>query len=323
MSTTTAPRPVQTQAAAGAIAVALVSAASFGLSGPFAKALLEAGWSPSAAVLVRVGGAALVLLPFVLRAWRKRRPSTRDGRILLTYGVVAVAGAQLCYFSAVQTLSVGVALLLEYLAPVMMVAFVWTRTRRAPGRRTMIGSVVSMVGLVLVLNLGGSVEVDPIGVLWGLAAAVCLCAYFMISARVDESLPPVVLAGGGLAIGTVAVGVVGLVGIVPLEATTGHVDLLGRSVSWFVPLIVLVGVSTVAAYLTGIVAAARLGSKVASFVGLTEVMFAVLFAWVLLGELPVAIQLLGGLAILGCVALVHGDETRPTIVDDPLPIGTP
>ena len=44
-----------------------------------------------------------------------RRPA------LLAYGVIAVAGAQLCYFSAVQYLSVGVALLLEYLAPVLLI----------------------------------------------------------------------------------------------------------------------------------------------------------------------------------------------------------
>jgi drug/metabolite transporter (DMT)-like permease len=322
MSTTTIPAPPRNDAAA--LAVAVVSAASFGLSGPFAKALLDAGWSPSAAVLARVGGASLVLLPFVLREWRRRRPSGRTGRMVAGYGVAAVAGTQLCYFSAVQTLTVGVALLLEYLAPVLLVGFVWARTRRPPGRRTLLGAAVSMVGLVLVLDLTGTVQVDPVGVAWGLGAAVCLSAYFALSARVDDELSPVVLAGGGLAVGTVTVALAGLVGLAPLRVTAAEVSLLGTTVSWLVPVVILIVVSTVAAYLTGIAAAARLGSRVASFVGLTEVVFAVLFAWLLLGQLPVAIQLLGGLAILAGVALVHGDTDEATsAAGDPLPIGTP
>lgn len=304
----------------GALAIALVSAAAFGLSGPFAKALLDAGWSPSAAVLARVGGAAVVLLPLVARALRRRRPDTRSSRIVVAYGIMAVAGTQLFFFSAVQTLSVGVALLLEYLAPVLLVGLAWARTRRPPGPRTLIGSAVSMAGLVLVLDLGGSVDVDPVGVAWGLAAAVCLSGYFLLSARVDESLPPVILAGGGLAVGTLTVATLGVIGVVPLHASAGPVTLLGGSFSWVVPVAVLVGVSTVAAYLTGILAAGRLGSRLASFVGLTEVLFAVAFAWLLLGELPVPIQLLGGLAILVGVALVHRDADHGAPAPDPLPI---
>lgn len=199
------------------------------------------------------------------------------------------------------------ALLLEYLAPVLLVGLAWARTRTAPGRRTLVGSVVSMVGLVLVLDIGGAVDVDPIGVVWGLGAAVCLSAYFLLSAKVSDDLPPVLLAGGGLAVGSVAIGLLGVLGVLPLHASTASVELMGRTTSWIVPVVVLVLISSVLAYLTGIVAAGRLGSRVASFVGLTEVLFAVLAAWLLLGQLPVAIQLLGGLCIMAGVALVHGD----------------
>lgn len=320
MSTATTSARTLPRSDVGAIGLALVSAAAFAVSGPFAKSLLDAGWSPSAAVLVRVGGAAAVLLPLVVRAWRRQRVSAANARIVLVYGLTAVAGTQFAYFSAVQTLTVGVALLLEYLAPVMLVGLAWARTRRAPRPGTLVGTVLSMVGLVLVLDLGGDVTVDPVGVLWGLAAATCLSVYFVLSARVDESLPLVVLAGGGLAVGTVAIGVLGLVGIVPMHASAGQVDLLGATVSWLVPAAVLALVSTVAAYLTGIVATARLGSRVASFVGLTEVLFAVLAAWWLLGELPVPIQLLGGLGIVGGVALVHRDADEPAPAPEAVPV---
>ena len=76
------------------------------------------------------------------------------------------------------------------------------------------------------------------------------------------------------------------------------------------PLGGLVVLATVLAYVSGIVAARALGSKVASFVSLTEVLFAVIWAWLLLGELPGAIQLLGGVLIVGGVVLVRLDELR-------------
>ena len=67
---------------------------------------------------------------------------------------------------------------------------------------------------------------------------------------------------------------------------------------------------TVVAYVSGIVATRALGSKVAAFISLTEVLFAVLWAWLLLGELPLPVQMLGGAFIVGGVLLVRADEPR-------------
>ena len=72
----------------------------------------------------------------------------------------------------------------------------------------------------------------------------------------------------------------------------------------------LIVIAAAAAYVLGIVGARHLGSTVASFVGLTEVLFAILFAWLLLAELPTPIQLVGGLLILAGVAAVRIGESR-------------
>jgi drug/metabolite transporter (DMT)-like permease len=69
-------------------------------------------------------------------------------------------------------------------------------------------------------------------------------------------------------------------------------------------------VAAAAAYLLGAIGARRLGSTVASFVGLTEVLFAVLLAWLLLGELPTPVQLTGGVLILAGVGAVRVGELR-------------
>jgi drug/metabolite transporter (DMT)-like permease len=69
-------------------------------------------------------------------------------------------------------------------------------------------------------------------------------------------------------------------------------------------------VAAVVAYVAGIAGARLLGAKVASFVGLTEVLFAVVFAWVLLGQSLGVMQLSGGALVLVGIALVRVDELR-------------
>jgi drug/metabolite transporter (DMT)-like permease len=235
--------------------------------------------------------------------------------VIAAFGLLAVGGAQLFYFQAVSHLSVGVALLLEYLGIVLVVGWLWVRHGKRPRRLTVLGSAVAAAGLVLVLNLAGSHRLDPVGVLWGLAAAVGLAAYFLISAHADTALPPVALAACGMAVGTVALAVLGLVGVMPMHATTRPVTFAHHEVSWLVPVLGLSLVAAVAAYLFGIHAARVLGATLASFVGLAEVLFAVLFAWLLLGQVPTALQLGGGSLIIAGIVLVRLDELRPMITN--------
>lgn len=297
---------------ASGIAIALASALMFALSGPFAKSLMESGWSPGAAVLVRVGGAALVLLVPALLAMRGRWGSLRrSGGIIVLYGVVAIAGAQVGFFNAVSYMSVGVALLIEYLAPVLLVLLVWARTRRRPGVLTIVGTVVAIAGMVCVLDLTGEQTVHPLGVAWALLAAVSLATYFVLGTKISDDLPPLALAGGGLVTGTAVVALCGLVGLLPLQFSAADVSLFDERMSWIVPMLALALVSTAAAYVAGIVATARLGTRLASFVGLSEVVFAVLASWLLLAELPGPLQLLGGLGILAGVVLVRADRYTP------------
>lgn len=284
----------------------LVSAAMFGTSGPFAKSLLETGWSPGAAVTARITLAAVVLaLPAVI-VLRGRWSLVRANlRLIATYGLLAMAGCQLFYFNAVETLSVGVALLLEYLGLVLVVGWLWLRHGQRPTRWTLVGVALSIVGLVLVLDVTGGTSVDLAGVLWGLGAAVGLAAYFVISARDTTGLPPLVMAAGGMVVAAVALGVAGVTGVMPMDWSSDDVRMAGTDLPWFGPIIGLGLIAGAFAYALGITSARRLGSKVAAFLGLTEVLFAVVFSWMLLGELPLGVQLAGGVLILSGVAAVR------------------
>jgi len=290
---------------------ALLSAATFALSGPLASALIAVGWTPAAAVTVRVGLAALVLtLPALLQLRGSWGALRWEAGSVTTYGVLAVGGAQLAYFNAVQHLSVGVALMLEYLGIILVVGWMWLRHGQRPRRLTVAGAATALLGLVLVLDVTGSTHLDPIGVLWGLGAAVGLATYFLLSASTGSRVAAVPMAWGGLLIGTVLLTVAGVAGLVPWHAGTADVRLIGHQTSWLVPVAGLALVSAVVSYLAGIGAARRLGARLASFVGLTEVLFAVLFAWVMLGQLPGTVQLVGGAFIIAGVAAVRLDELR-------------
>lgn len=297
---------------------AVGSAFTFGLSGPLAKSLMVAGWSPTAAVAARLAGGALVLAAvatIVRPDWiREARAHTRT---VVLYGLIPVAGAQLCYYNAVSHLSVGIALLLEYTAPVLVIGWVWATTKRRPRPLTLVGVALAVVGVTLVLDVfsasPGGTRVDAVGVAWGLGAAICAVCYFMMSDTVTadgSGLHAVTLAAGGLVVATIAIAALGLSGLMPLHFTADDAVIAGTSVSWLVPVLLLGVISTAIAYTLGISGVARLRPSFASLVGLGEVLFAVLAAWLLLSEGVSATQAVGGIIVLmGLVLARQGDRS--------------
>jgi drug/metabolite transporter (DMT)-like permease len=307
----------------GGLGLAAVSAAAFGTSGTFAAALLDSGWTPGGAVVARIAIAALVLTgPALVQLRGRWGLLRRSAGSVAVYGLIAVAACQLFYFNAVQRLDVGVALLLEYLGGVLVVGWMWLRHGQRPGRLTVAGAVTALAGLTLVLGVvTGPVRLDLVGVLWGLAAAVGLAVFFVVAAHSDAELPPLVLAWSGLVVGAVVLGAAGLVGLVRMHASTATVELGGHRTSWLVPVLGLALVAGAFAYVAGIAATRRLRPRLASFVGLTEVVFAVLFAWLFLGQLPGVLQLVGGAVVVIGVAVVRLGE--PAAEPDGAPAALP
>lgn len=300
--------------------LALASATAFGMSGVLARGLLDTGWSAGAAVTVRTVIAATVLLVPGVLALRGRWHLVRDSAGLITvYGLSAVAGAQLCYFYAVTYMQVSVALLLEYTAPVAVVLWLWLRHGHRPSRLTVLGAAIAASGLVLVLDVVSGAELSAVGVLWALGAMVGAASYFIISADHGNGLPGITLAAGGLLVAGVVLAVAGAVGVLPFEVASAPAVYDGHAVPWWLPVLALGLVTAAFAYVTGIEAGRRLGSRLASFVALGEVLAAVIFAWLVLGELPRSVQLAGGLLVLAGVVVVKLGEGRAPLVVEPLP----
>jgi drug/metabolite transporter (DMT)-like permease len=289
------------------------SAVTFGMSGPLAKSLMSAGWSPTAAVTARLAGGALVLAlaaTIIKPDWL--REARAHARTVVAYGLVPVAGAQLCFYNAVARLPVGVALLLEYTAPILVVGWVWATRKQAPSRLTLAGVALAIAGVTLVLDVFSpathQASIDPVGVIWGLAAAVCAACYFVMSDTVTadgSGLNSITLAAGSLIVAAVAVALLGVSGVMPLQFTANDAVIGGVTLPWLVPVILMGVVATAIAYTLGISGVARLRPSFASLVGLAEVLFAVLTAWVLLGEGVSAVQAVGGIVVLLGLALAR------------------
>lgn len=309
---------------------ALGSALTFGLSGPFAKSLMTAGWSPTAAVTARLAGGALAMAIFATAVkpdWI--RQARQHFRSVVLYGLIPIAGAQLCYYNAVSHLSVGVALLLEYTAPLLVVGWVWFSTSRRPSNRTLAGVAVAVAGIMLVLGVFeglSSAEINVTGVAWGLGAAICAACYFMMSDKVTtdgSGLDAITLAAGGLIVGAAAVAALGLTGILPMRFSTADVVVAGFTTSWIVPVVLLAILPTAIAYTLGIGGVARLRPSFASLVGLSEVLFAVLWAWLLVGEAMSLTQAIGGIVVLGGLVMARSGDRTPPVTAATWPDGGP
>ena len=297
--------------------IALVAAFTFGTSGALLKPLLESGWSPAAAVTARALMGGLLLLPVALVLVRGRWSAVWRARWrIVAMALIGAGGTQLVYVAAIQRIPINTAILVEYMAPLLLVGFVWARTHRPPRPVVFIGSAVAVAGLILVVSPGGANSFDALGLTFAAIAAVGCAIYYVIAAAPSDGLPPIALASFGLLGGGLFIALVGLTGLVPFTANLDAVAVLDSSLPWWVLLLAIGALATAIPYATSITASEILGSRLASFVGLLEVVAAALYAWLLLGENLTLSQLLGGVLILAGIAFVRSDRTadlNPTL----------
>lgn len=281
--------------------IALISAFAFGGSGPAAKPLIEAGLAPLHVTWLRVTGAALVMLPL---AWRHRGLLRERPGLLAGFGLLAVAGVQACYFAALSRIPVGVALLIEYLAPALVLGWVRFVQRRPVSRAAALGVVLAVGGLACVVEVWSGLVFDAAGLLLALGAACCQVGYFVLSdhgsdGRGGRPAPdPMGVIAFGLLLGALLLTVVTRPWGMAWSVLGGPAQLDGTHLPAAVLLAWIVLIATVAAYLTGVVSVRRLSPQVAGVVACLEAVIATVLAWFLLGEHLSAPQLFGGAVVL-------------------------
>ncbi len=295
--------------------VALLAAALFGVNGTVSKVALEGGISSLRLVEMRsVGSGALLLLVVALVRPRSLRVTRGELGFLVMAGIVGIALVQWFYFVAIARLPVGIALLVEYLAPVMVVLWVRFVRREAVHTRMWAALALAVVGLAVVAQVWKGLTLDGIGLLAGLAAAAALAAYYLtgergLANRDELSLAAYIFVAAGLFWSAVQpwwtfpFAVLGTPVVLPgpLEGTIAPMWAL---VAWITVL------GTVVPYVLVLVALRSLGSARTGLAGMTEPVLAALVAWTVLGERLTWVQLLGGVVVLSGIVLAETSRTR-------------
>ncbi len=240
---------VTTRRSALGILMGLAAGFAFGAGGTIVKTLFSEGWSPGAAVLGRLVVAAVVLaVPALVVVRFDLRPLLRAWRLVLAYAVLAVAGVQLAFYAAIERIPVSIALLVEYLAPVALLLVAWGRTRRMPHRLVLIGAALAVIGP------NGAGALDPVGVALAAVAMIGVAFYYIVGDKTPDGVPPMTLAWAGFVLGAVALGLAGLIGVLPMRVGFGEVAFFGAQTPWWVPLVTVGVLSTAFAYVAGITA---------------------------------------------------------------------
>jgi drug/metabolite transporter (DMT)-like permease len=272
----------------------LYSALGFGLLPIFALLAYRGGIGVITLLAIRFVLSGLVLLAFLLargrRVWAQVRPAL-PGLIGLGLGYTLQSGF---YFSAVRYITASLASILLYCYPalVCLLAFLVEKERLAP--RTLLALAASLAGVVLVLgsSLGA---VHPAGVLFALGAALVYSLYITLANRVMRGVEPAV----ALAVVTLVTSVL----YAGLGLAAGRLSFAFAPWTWL-PIALIVVVSTVLAILAFFRGLGILGSSKASIVSMTEPLFTIGFSILLFGDRLGWQQLVGGALVLGGTVLV-------------------
>ncbi|MEU4924668.1 EamA family transporter [Streptomyces parvus] len=305
------------QGRSAGLGLALLSAFAFGGSGVAAKPLIEAGLDPLHVVWLRVAGAAVIMLPV---AWRHRNLVRERPALLAGFGLFAVAGVQAFYFASISRIPVGVALLVEYLAPALVLGWVRFVQRRPVTRAAAVGVVLAVGGLACVVEVWAGLGFDLLGLLLALGAACCQVGYFVLSDHGgqdggfgDGAEPPnpVGVIAYGLIVGAAVLTVVSRPWGMDWALLGGSAGMNGNEVPAWLLLGWIVLLATVLAYVTGVVSVRMLSPQVAGVVACLEAVIATGLAWVLLGEHLSAPQLIGGFVVLAGAFIAQSAAPKP------------
>ena len=219
----------------------LVAAALFGVNGSVAKVALSSGMSSLRLTEARCAGACVGLLLIVLaRSPAALRISRAEVLRLAVFGVCGVALVQLFYVLAIHRLAIGIALLIQYLGPLLVAIYARTFGHEHVRRRIWAALALSLTGLALMVELWQGVALDGLGVVFALISAVIFAAYLLLAEYEVGLRDPVSLMAWGFFFATVFWTVVQPWWSFPVGRVARTVSLQGRLADWHLPVWALV-----------------------------------------------------------------------------------
>ncbi|HVS84665.1 MAG TPA: EamA family transporter [Gaiellaceae bacterium] len=295
---------------AAGYAMVLVAAALFGVNGAVSKVALSSGLSSLRLTEGRCAGAcAGLMLLAVARDHAALRLRSRDWLRLAIFGISGVAFVQLFYFLAIHRLPVGIALLIQYLGPLLVA--IWARTfgHEHVRRRIWVALGLSLSGLVLMVRLWNTHGIDGLGVAYALIAAFVYAGYLLQAEHNVGRRDTVTLLAWGFGFATLFWTVVQPWWSFPAAATARTVTLQGRLASWHLPVWALVlwviVLGTIVPFSLIVAALRHISATRVGIVAMLEPVVATAVAWLWLDESLAPVQIAGGAVVLAGILLAQ------------------
>lgn len=307
----------------------LTAAGFFGINGTVSTLALQAGLSAPRLTALRCTGAAIGLLAVLLVVAPGRlRVSRQEIPLLAVLGVIGIAMTQYLYYVAIGRMPVGIALIFEFMAPVLIALYVWLVRGEKVRRRLWAALLLSLAGLALVAEIwSGGGSLHPVGVAAGLGAAVALATYYLIGERGTVTRDPVTLTCWAF----VAAAVFWSVAAPWWQFDVG---VLGRSVpvsigSMELPLWLLVCwiavMGAIMPFWLSIAALRHLPPTAAGLVATAEPVFASIVAWLWVEQVLTGWQVAGGVVVLTGIVLAQTARAGPApsaLPETPAPLSS-
>ena len=286
------------------------AATLFGLNGSVAKVALASGLSSLRLTEARCAGAAIgLMLIVVIRSPSALRVDRRDLLGLAVFGVVGVALVQLFYFLAIHRLQIGIALLIQYLGPLLVA--IWARTvgHERVRARIWLALALSLTGLAVMVQLWSGVSLNGLGVTFALIAAVIFAAYLLLAEREVARRDSVSLMAWGFVFATVFWTIAQPWWSFPAHRVGETVSLEGRLAAWHLPVWALVlwviVLGSIVPFTLFVGAMRHLTATRVGIAAMLEPVVATIVAWAWLGESLSAAQLAGAAVVLAGILVAQ------------------
>ncbi|MCW2781622.1 MAG: EamA family transporter [Marmoricola sp.] len=288
------------------IGLVVLGAALFIINAGASRVALRHGVDPTMLTTVRVTFTFLVLLlvAALFRRTALRPPSGRLLALVIAHGVIGVAVLQWTYFMAIDRLPVGMALLLEFQAPILVALWARVVQKQEVRPRLWVGLSLAIVGLAAATQVWSGAHFNSVGIAAGLAAAICFACYFLLGEASVTQLDPMRMVLWSFGVATVAINIASPVTSFDTALLGHHVSLLGRLSGWSAPLwlvlawVVLLG--TVVPFFAELSALSFVRATTVTMFAMLEPIGVSALGWAWFGES------LGVIAVIGCVAVVAG-----------------
>ena len=306
-------RPLTGRTALGyALVVAAVTLWS--LNASVARELLDDGVNALRLSELRAIGAWLIIVvavsiarPRLLRVERSEVP------FLAFLGIFGFGLVYATYFIAIEQLQIGVALTLEYLAPLLLLLYLWLWRGRTLSRALWGAMALALVGCFLVVRAYAPGDLDALGVAAGLTAAVSFAIYMGGSERAGSLFEPATTLVWTFGFASLFWLIVQPPWTFPFEQFDGSSDM---ALAAFV-----ITVGTVIPFALMVTALRHIPAARAAIVGTLEPVLSALFAFLIHDEGLAAVQILGGVMVLGAVVWVQSQ--RPDIAAESFAVEVP